>query len=208
MDDNPATLNVHRAHLLRLAITTQKRLDPTDAIDRYAHREGLRDGYVHAAAMAIAGRSGATAAATAAAERVIDLLRDGVDDLGVLMETVEPGPREPDDLTWVGPIAFARLAVERPGIDHDLGSRWGPRCDIRISHRRPPNGASGLLYAYDRTWDEYAVLHPAASVAEVDRAYRNALARDPHPPISDFVDILRRATTLRRVDPDGPGVRL
>lgn len=206
MDDNPAAFNVHRAHLLRLAITTHKRLEPADPVDRYAHQQGLRDGYAHAAAMAVPGSP--AAGSTAAAERVIHLLCDGVDDLGVLMETVEPSPREPGDLTWVGPTAFARLAGERPGIDHDLGSRWGPRSDIRISHRRPLDGTSGLLYAYDRTWDEYAVLHPAASVADAERAYRKALARDPHLPIGDFVDILRRTSALRRVDPDGPGVRL
>lgn len=205
MNDTPATRNVHRARLLQLAIAAHQRLDPADPMERQAHQEGLRDGYAHAAAIAVTGGPGAGAAA--AAERVIDLLREGVDDLGVLMVTVEPDPGPPGGLTWVGPLAFERVAAGHPGIDHDLGTRCGPRRDMRISHRRPLQGRTGLLYAYDRTWDEYAILAAAAPVADVERAYRAALARDPHLPVSDFMEVLRRASTLRALEPDGPGVR-
>jgi hypothetical protein len=52
----------------------------------------------------------------------------------------------------------ARFGVQ-PGVDRDFGMWWGPRHDQRLSHRRDTlDSPTGLLYAYDLTWDEYAVL--------------------------------------------------
>jgi hypothetical protein len=124
------------------------------------------------------------------------------------MDATEAGSRPSRDLTWVGQISFDRLAARHPGIDHDLGAQWGDRRDIRISHRRPHDGAVGLLYAYDRTWDEYAILDPAAHVDAVARTFHAALDVDPHLPLADFLTLFRRNAATVAAQPDSPAVQL
>jgi len=71
--------------------------------------------------------------------------------------------REPDSslrsLDWMGRHAFtARYAVQ-PVVDPTLGTRWGPRHDQSVLHHLATvDSPTGLVYAYDLTWDEYAVL--------------------------------------------------
>ena len=80
--------------------------------------------------------------------------------------------------------------------------RWGAAGDQRISLRHPPGADSGLLYAYDPTWDEYAVLSRAASVQAVQAAFTQAVATDPHMAVTDFaalVAALDVARTLQTV---------
>jgi hypothetical protein len=86
---------------------------------------------------------------------------------------------KPLRLHWLGPRAFkARYGVQ-PGVDRDFGMWWGPRHDQRVSHRRDTLGsATGLLYAYDLTWDEYAVLATDIPWAAVEAVINSALARD------------------------------
>lgn len=82
-------------------------------------------------------------------------------------------------LDWMGPRAFkARYGVQ-PGVDRDFGRWWGPRHDQRVSHRRDTlDSPTGLLYAYDLTWDEYAVLATDIPWAAVEAIIHNALASD------------------------------
>jgi len=82
-------------------------------------------------------------------------------------------------LDWMGPRAFkARYGVQ-PGVDRDFGRWWGPRHDQRVSHRRDTlDSPTGLLYAYDLTWDEYAVLATDIPWAAVEAIINNALASD------------------------------
>ena len=82
-------------------------------------------------------------------------------------------------LDWMGPRAFkARYGVQ-PGVDRDFGMWWGPRHDQRVSHRRDTlDSPTGLLYAYDLTWDEYAVLGTDIPWADVEAIINGALARD------------------------------
>ena len=82
-------------------------------------------------------------------------------------------------LEWMGPRAFkARFGVQ-PGVDRDFGMWWGPRHDQRVSHRRDTlDSPTGLLYAYDLTWDEYAVLATDIPWAAVEAIINNALASD------------------------------
>lgn len=203
MSDSPATRNVYRAQLLGIATLAQNSLDLDDPADFWC-RQGIRDAY--AAALLVTGRLGDVT--QAGADRIVQLLGEGITDLGVLMEATEPGPRDSRDLTWVGQVAFDRLAARHPGIDHDLGTRWGPRHDIRISHRLASNASTGLLYAYDRTWDEYAILDPAAHVDAVAPTFHAAVDVDPRLSLADLVSILRKNATMVEARPDSPGVRL
>ena len=75
----------------------------------------------------------------------------------------------------------------RPRLRHALG----PRSNQRISLRLDGDAAThGLLYAYDPTWQEYAVLSPAASRAAVDRAFAHATDTDIHMPIESFAQLV------------------
>jgi hypothetical protein len=85
----------------------------------------------------------------------------------------------PRMLDWMGPHAFkARYGVQ-PGVDRDLEMWWGPRHDQRLSHRHDTlDSPTGLLYAYDLTWDEYAVLATDVTWAAVEAVINHALASD------------------------------
>jgi hypothetical protein len=150
--------------------------------------------------MLVTGRAGGVT--RAAADRVVHLLGEGVIDVGILMEALEPLPRPADGLTWLGPMSFTRQVAQHTGVDHDLGNRWGARRDIRISHRVTEGATVGLLYAYDRTWDEYAILDPAADVEAVARTFHAALATSPHLPVADFVALLRQHARAVVAQPD------
>jgi hypothetical protein len=86
---------------------------------------------------------------------------------------------KPLRLHWMGPRAFkARYGVQ-PGVDRDFGMWWGPRHDQRVSHRRDTlDSPTGLLYAYDLTWDEYAVLATDIPWTAVETIINRALASD------------------------------
>jgi hypothetical protein len=134
-------------------------------------RLGQRNAYAHAALILIGRRVDSTAFAIS--ERLTAALEAGVIDLDPLRSAalgglaISPGQSP----TWLGPIAFqAQYGADdsiHPGIDHDYGRRWGAAGDQRISLRHPPGADRGLLYAYDPTWDEYAVLSTGASVQAV-----------------------------------------
>ena len=106
----------------------------------------------------------------------------------------EPQAEARTSLTWVGPVSFHRLTSTRAGINHDLGTRWGAQRDIRLSHRRPhhgTDGTDGLLYADDRTWDEYTILADSIDADTVEAAIVAALAPDPHLPVDLFPHVLQ-----------------
>jgi len=82
-------------------------------------------------------------------------------------------------LDWLGRHAFtARYAVQ-PAVDPILGARWGPRHDQSVSHHLATvDSPTGLVYAYDLTWDEYAVLATHVPRAAVEAALGRARASD------------------------------
>jgi hypothetical protein len=84
-------------------------------------------------------------------------------------------------LDWMGRHAFtARYAVQ-PVLDRVLGMRWGPRHDQSVSHHlATANSPTGLVYVYDLTWDEYAVLAIGIPTTAVKTALDRALASDAH----------------------------
>ena len=91
--------------------------------------------------------------------------------------------RDPDTsprrLDWIGRHAFtARYAVQ-PVVDRVLGMRWGPRHDQSVSHHlATADSPTGLVYAYDLTWDEYAMLAIDVPATAVEAALSRALASD------------------------------
>jgi hypothetical protein len=84
-----------------------------------------------------------------------------------------------------------------PGIDQDYGMRWGPNRDQRISLRRTPGAAEGMLYAYDPTWDEYALIQRRVPASTVGDVFLAALKRDEHLQVEEFAGRLEAARDIR-----------
>jgi len=99
---------------------------------------------------------------------------------------------KPLRLKWMGPRAFQSRYRPQPGVDRDFGRWWGPRHDQRVSHRRDTlDSPTGLLYAYDLMWDEYAVLGTDLPWAAVNRD-----GRDLRPPVRQRVGPGQRCAGL------------
>lgn len=92
---------------------------------------------------------------------------------------------------WMGRHAFtARYAVQ-PVIDPILGTRWGPRHDQSVLHHLATvKSPTGLVYAYDLTWDEYAVLATDVPRAAIEAALGRALASDAALTLEVFAGLL------------------
>ncbi|MEO6144447.1 MAG: hypothetical protein ABIP19_10755 [Dermatophilaceae bacterium] len=104
------------------------------------------------------------------------------------------GPERPDSdpepsLEWKGPFAFARAHGAVPSIDHDFGSSWGSNGDQRVSLRLEVGANTGLLYVYDPTWDEYAVLGTFVQLVVVEHAVARARQFDDHLPVEKFQEL-------------------
>ena len=205
MVDSPDARNVTQAALLGLAIAAQQKLDLDDPAD-FWYQQGARDAYAYAAAMHLTGHP--REAVQTAADRVVHLLGEQVTDLDVLTEASQHACPPAAGLTWVGQLSFDRLTRGHAGIDHDAGSQWGPRGDIRIFHRLTTGASKGLLYAHDRTWDEYAILDPAAHVDTVAATVREASHPGPELLLDDFVTLLRANTPPMGIESTWPEVQL
>ena len=68
--------------------------------------------------------------------------------------------------------------------------RWGSNGDQRVSLRHLIAADRGLLYVYDPTWDEYAVLFRDVPVAAVEAAFTRALQTDIHMSPQSFAAIV------------------
>ena len=100
-------------------------------------------------------------------------------------------------LEWRGPVAFSKAYGSLPGIDHDFGRRWGSNRDQRISLRVEPGCGEGLLYVYDPTWDEYAVIGTDVPLAAVKDAFARALQVGDQLALQDFVSLVPDLPTVR-----------
>ena len=101
-------------------------------------------------------------------------------------------------LEWRGPVAFARAYGALSGIDHEFGSRWGSNDDQRVSLRLEDDAETGLLYVYDPTWDEYAILGADVPLAVAEDAFARALQFGEHAAVEDFVTLLPHVPADRR----------
>lgn len=94
-------------------------------------------------------------------------------------------------LDWIGPLAFKTRYAREGGVDSDLGTFWGLRGDQRLyQHRANLNSSRGLVYAYDLTWDEYAVLATDVPIAAVEVLLDHAMAIDPRMSAEMFAGLL------------------
>ncbi len=177
---------------MALARNASLNVEQHDPID-YWYRLGQRNAYAHATAQLLAAELGHDPFAIA--ERITTALDAGTTDLCELRDAAYgarpvAAPPEPS-IEWVGPKAFDSQHRNIRGVDRDYGMRWGPRSNQRISLRLEGDEAThGLLYAYDPTWQEYAVLSTSAPRAAVDRAFAHATDTDIHMPIETFAQLV------------------
>lgn len=169
--------------LIALSCNAHRNVDIDDPVD-YWYRLGLRNAYALAAGVVMA--RGADNLAFTIADRITSALSQGSTGVADLDRAahgwaqLEPAGDAEPALTWLGPAAFQARYGDLPGIDHDFGTGWGAGGDQRICLRQGTGSDSGLLYVYDPTWDEYAVLLVHVSVAAVEHAFAKALATDTH----------------------------
>ena len=97
-------------------------------------------------------------------------------------------------LEWRGPGAFARACPQVRAIDHGFGTSWGSNGDQRVSLRVEVGADAGLLYVYDATWDEYAVLGSDVPLAAVENAFGRAQRLGEQVAVEGFVARLPNST--------------
>jgi hypothetical protein len=123
---------------------------------------GQRNAYAYAACLLIA--RGTEPLAFTIADRITSALSQGsaevADPVRAALGRVplQPVGQASPALTWIGPAAFRARYGDLPGIDHGFGMGWGAGGDQRISLRQDIGDDGGLLYVYDPTWDEFAIL--------------------------------------------------
>jgi len=103
--------------------------------------------------------------------------------------------RDPDvslrTLDWIGRHAFTARYAVRPVVDRILGTGWGPRRDQSVSHHLATvESPTGLVYAYDLTWDEYAVLAIDVPRAAVETALGRARTGEAPLTVEVFAGLL------------------
>ena len=99
-------------------------------------------------------------------------------------------------LEWRGPEAFARAHGAACGVDHHFGTSWGANRDQQVCLRVQSGANAGLLYVYDPTWDEYAVVDPDIPLAAVQEAVERARQCGKHLAVEDFMALLPQAPTV------------
>jgi hypothetical protein len=183
--------------LLALSRNAHQHVDLDDPAD-YWYRLGQRNAYAHAVGLTLG--NGVDDVAFTVADRITNALGEGVHELSAL--TMAATGRAPSDpvptaLAWTGPQAFKAAYGHLPGIDREYGMRWGERHEQRISLRRTANANEGLLYAYDPTWDEYAVISTHAPADAVEAAFAQAVDVDVHMTVPQFAEIYASQLLLR-----------
>lgn len=197
--------------LIVLSRNAHQNVDADDPVD-YWYRLGQRNAYAHAAGMVIA--RGADSPAFTIADTITNALSQGCSDVSELARAahgrvqLEAVGEAAPALTWMGPAAFQVRYGELPGIDHDFGMGWSAGGDQRISLRQDISGHGGLLYVYDPTWDEYAVLLSNVTDAAVNHAFATALATDIHLTAQRFAALVaeRQAAATPEVGCVGIGI--
>lgn len=176
--------------LLALASNCNQELDRAEETVDYWYRLGQRNAHAQAVGFLLSQRLGHDP--TAIAERITTALDAGASTAAELSSAAYGLSVEPATaalrLEWMGPKAFDNLDIA--GLDHDYGMRWGARGEQRISLRLQENSSIGLLYAYDPTWEEYAVLSRAASRSAVEAAFADAICIDVHLDPARFTELV------------------
>lgn len=172
------------------------------------YQEGRRDAYL---LMAVALEAPREPTLSRTITQLRQALHDGVtevDDLrAIITRSTGRSPTPKPALDWVGPMAFDKRHGDR-GLDEDFGMRWGTNHDIRVSFKRHPGATEGLLYAYDKTWDTYAVIAPTTSRNQVQLTFRQAHAANPHMSAENFAHIHHIVTAATQSATLAPAVSL
>jgi len=203
MESTPHGLDIDdlSVRLVAVALSAHRCLDGADPVD-YWYRLGQRNAYTQAVGFSLTG--GDTGQAWSVADRVNQGLSDGVTDVAELASAARSaatGELRSARFEWLGPAAFQRHAgTEAAGRDHDVGLRWGRRRDRRVAVRVAPGSPSGLLYVYDATWDEYAVLAAGVDPEVVRAAYRSLPDRDVGVDVEDLVRALQSPALERQAE--------
>ncbi|GAB3881473.1 hypothetical protein [Terrabacter terrigena] len=180
MTPTPADQERLATDLIALARNATANVDRSDQVD-YWYRLCQRNAYAHATGMLLSNHVADDPFRIA--ERITSALEANVRTTAELRSAAYG--LSPDNLTartlhWIGPREFNARFGHTAGIDHDYGFLWGSRRDERISLRISSGQDEGLLYVYDRTWDEYAVLSESANRSAVEAAYARAVRGDLH----------------------------
>lgn len=158
------------------------------------YQVGVRDAYCEAASFALDPTGQKIGELTAEIEDATSLYctRANVDQAApVIVAKVAHAARHPGARPqWVGPLAFRRQSPGTLGVDHDFGDDWGELAEQRVSWRAAPGAATGLLYAYDPTWNEYAVLASDVPQAIVEAAVNTVRAAWRHPEVNALLHAL------------------
>jgi hypothetical protein len=191
----------HQDHLveqlLALSRNAHQHVDLDDPAD-YWYRLGQRNAYAHAVGLTLG--NGVDDVAFTVADRITNALGDGVHELSALTLAATgqaPNDPVPTALAWSGPQAFKAAYGHLPGIEREYGMRWGERHEQRISLRCTANATEGLLYAYDPTWDEYAVISTRAPADAVETTFAQAVQVDVHMTVPQFAEIFASQLLLR-----------
>ncbi len=183
--------------MIALSRGAHRGVDQRDDLD-YWYRLGQGDAYAFAAALVLA--RGVDSHAFAVSEPVTGALSDGVTELGELRDAAldtRHRAADPDvALAWLGPIQFHQQHRAVPGIELDYGMRWGSNGDQRVSLRLLVAADRGLLYVYDPTWDEYAVLFRDIPAAAVEAAFTRAGQSDIHMSPQSFAAIVAQQPSI------------
>jgi hypothetical protein len=176
--------------LIALSRNAHVNVDTSDPAD-YWYRLGQRNAYAHAAGLVLS--RGIDQTAFEISDRIAKGLAEGLIQLESLehVAVADLAPTSAQSPAWIGPQAFAAQCGEVLGIDRDFGMRWGERGDQRISLRRAPEAETGLLYAHDPLWDEYAVLGRDVPARAVEAAFAQAVQVDVHMDVAAFAEIVR-----------------
>jgi hypothetical protein len=193
--------------LIALSRNAHQNVDAEDPVD-YWYRLGQRNAYAQAAGLVIA--QGADSPAFTIADTITNALSQGSTDVADLARAahgrvqLEPAADAAPAAAWMGPAAFQARYGDLSGIDHDFGMGWGVGGDQRICLRQDIGSDSGLLYVYDPTWDEYAVLLADVTDAAVQHAFATALATDAHMPAQRFAALVAEQRVA--ATPSAPGI--
>ena len=197
----------HRTHedlealALRMAINNHSLIEPDT---KSPYLEGRRNAFL---LMAVAVETSEEPLLSRTVARLRHAVEAGLTDVDALRDIITRSTSRPltpqVTLDWIGQKAFNARHGDR-GLDEDFGMHWGTKHDVRISLKRRPGDQNGLLYAYDRTWDTYAVIADTTSRTLVHETFRRALATNPDMTAEEFgrhhhsITAAERTTALAR----------
>lgn len=186
--------------LIALARNAQCNVDLDDPVD-YWYRLGQRNAYVEAAGLILAGGVDDDLAFKVA-DRITGALFSGGIEVAELRGRAEAAlqvrlahARNGGPLEWIGPAAFAKRWEAIGSQEEEVGRLAGENGDRRVRLRLDGGAGEGLLYVYDATWDEYAVIAEGVALEDARAALTQGQDRDGHLDLSRLAAVVRTSAT-------------